>query len=125
MKGNPDFSSSSSFREMKQNSGFSFSLGAWISILTPAIVFKNHHFRAHEAATVCHLRDSGFNFHAVNFVERGILAAERKKGRITVLSFATNPQKNPECFVNENAANQYQTLSSLPTALIPLAAASA
>ena len=69
--------------------------------------------------------EATFNFHAVNFVERGILTAERKKGRITVLSFATNPQKNPECFVNENAANHHQTTSSLPTALIPLAAASA
>ena len=96
------------------------------TILTKLYVaFKNHHFSTQEGAKLCHLQDSGFIFHANNFVERGILTTERKLGRINTFAFATNPQKNPECFVNENTANHHQSSSSLSTTSIPMVAASA
>jgi len=87
--------------------------------------FRNHHFSVQEGAKVCHLQDSGFIFHANNFIERGVLTAEKKMGRVYAFAFATNPQKNPECFVNENTPSHHQTSSSLSTAPIPMAAASA
>ena len=87
--------------------------------------FKNHHFSVQEGAKLCHLQDSGFVFHAHNFVERGILTAEKKMGRINAFAFAINPQKNPECFTHENTVSSYQTSGSLSTAPIPMAAASA
>ena len=87
--------------------------------------FRNHHFSVQEGAKVCHLQDSGFIFHANNFMERGILTAEKKMGRVYAFAFATTPQKNPECFVNENAPSRHQTSSSLSAAPIPMAAASA
>ena len=89
------------------------------------MAFKHHHFRVHEAAKVCHLQDSGFTFHAVNFVERGILTTEGKMGGINIYAFATNPQKNPECFINENMVNSHQTSNPQSTAPIPLEAACA
>lgn len=100
-------------------------LGQRTVLTTLYIAFKNHHFSVQEGAKVCRLQDSGFIFHANNFVERGILVTERKMGRINAFAFATNPQKNPECFINENTITHRQASSSLPTAPIPMAAASA
>ena len=87
--------------------------------------FRNHHFSVQEGAKVCHLQDSGFIFHANNFIERGILTAEKKMGRVYAFAFATSPQKSPECFDNENSPSHHQTSSSLSAASIPMAAASA
>lgn len=100
-------------------------LGQRTVLTTLYIAFKNHHFSVQEGAKVCRLQDSGFIFHANNFVERGILVTERKMGRINAFAFATNPQKNPECFINENTITHRQASSPLPTAPIPMAAASA
>ena len=87
--------------------------------------FKNHHFSTQEGAKVCNLQDCGFAFHALNFVERGIMTVEKKPGPVNTFALTTNPQKNPECFAQENTAHLCPASSSLSTAPIPMAAASA
>lgn len=94
-------------------------------LTTLYVAFKNHHFSVQEGAKVCHLQDSGFIFHANNFMERGILTAEKKMGRVYAFAFATNPQKNPECFTHEDTVISHHTSSSLSATPIPMAAASA